>query len=117
MFFFAALKHNSLRSYGGSPTPIPPLPTDIGRKNDGSSLLGNKFVIGKDGNKKEVVEKYRNWLFEEVKKEAEVYKELEKLAARAKVRDIKLGCLCKPEGCHSDVIKSCVEWLIRENKV
>jgi len=24
----------------------------VGRKNDGSSLLGNRFIIGKDGNRK-----------------------------------------------------------------
>ena len=32
------------------------------------SVLGNRFKIGRDGSREEVIEKYRRWLWKEIKK-------------------------------------------------
>jgi Domain of unknown function (DUF4326) len=80
-----------------------------------STLLGNPFKIGKDGTREEVVQKYRVWLWEQIKRRGEVYRELLRLAAKAKDEELILICWCKQPGrqiaCHGDLIKRSVEWL------
>ena len=66
------------------------------------SKWGNPFVVGKDGNREEVIDKYREWI-EHQPKLLEDLKEL---------RDKTLGCWCKPKSCHGDVL---VELIEREN--
>ena len=65
------------------------------------SLFGNKFIIGKDGNRAEVIEKYRVWFEEKLNDDKFFYSVL---ALKGKL----LGCYCKPNACHGDVI---VEYL------
>jgi predicted glycosyltransferase involved in capsule biosynthesis len=55
---------------------------------------GNPFVIGKDGNRDDVIRKYRVYLNSNVDLLSSLY-ELE-----GKV----LGCYCKPLDCHGDVL-------------
>lgn len=56
---------------------------------------GNPFVIGKDGNRAEVIAKYRRWLMERPDRIERAKREL-----RGKV----LGCFCAPLACHGDVL-------------
>lgn len=63
----------------------------IGR---GGSKWGNPFLIGKDGTRSEVIEKYRVW----IQTQPELMEDIKSL--RGKV----LGCHCKPLGCHGDVL-------------
>jgi len=58
------------------------------------SKWGNKFRIGIDGDRDEVIRKYEDWLL----KNSRLMSELGEL--RGKV----LGCWCKPKGCHGDVL-------------
>lgn len=58
------------------------------------SKWGNPFVIGKDGTREDVLQKYKYWL-ENNKK---LLDDLEEL--RGKV----LGCWCKPKDCHGDIL-------------
>jgi hypothetical protein len=41
----------------------------VGRETPGApgNVLGNPFRIGRDGTREEVVEKYRRWLWEQIK--------------------------------------------------
>lgn len=78
------------------------------------SVLGNPFIIGKDGNRAEVIEKYRQWLWKEYKKHGTVYQELKNILQQAQDRDIILSCSCAPLPCHADIIKSCLEWMNRK---
>jgi len=58
------------------------------------SIWGNPFVIGKDGNRTEVIKKHREWLLQN--------KEL-----MAKIPELKgkiLGCWCSPQSCHCDFL-------------
>lgn len=58
------------------------------------SKWGNPFEIGKDGTRKEVIEKYEKWL----RSNQKLMNDLHEL--RGKV----LGCWCKPHACHGDVL-------------
>ena len=92
--------------------------TYIGRKNDlygfeGSVLANRKRDYGM--NRDESVERYRVWLWEEVKKKGEVYEYLVELVEKLKNgEDVILGCWCKPKRCHGDVVKNCLEWMLKK---
>jgi hypothetical protein len=59
------------------------------------SKWGNPFKIGKDGSREEVIQKYRRWILANPVLVAQVPTEL---------RGKKLGCWCKPNACHGDVL-------------
>lgn len=65
------------------------------------SKWGNPFKIGVDGNREEVIRKYRRWLV---------------LERRDLIRDAKvelkgkvLGCWCRPLKCHGDILIDIIE--------
>lgn len=58
------------------------------------SKWGNPFVVGKDGTREEVVEKYREWIL----KQPELLNSLNELKGKV------LGCWCAPRACHGDVL-------------
>lgn len=58
------------------------------------SKWGNPFEIGKDGTRKEVIEKYAAW----IKTQPHLLNDLHEL--RGKI----LGCWCSPSACHGDVL-------------
>lgn len=90
--------------------------TYVGRGKQ--SKLGNPFVIGKDGDRDEVIAKYRAWLWVEIQKRGEVWNELVALAQRVKAGEqLQLGCWCAPQACHADVIAKCIDWMLRSQKV
>jgi hypothetical protein len=62
---------------------------------------GNPFRIGPDGTRQEVVAKYRAW----------VVQQPELMAALPELAGKTLGCWCKPEACHGDVLVKLVEQL------
>ena len=70
------------------------------------SRFGNPFVIGKDGNRTEVIRMYREWItgIEEGPYDPPTKEVI--MTLKGKV----LGCFCKPKACHGDVLIS----LIRE---
>jgi hypothetical protein len=61
------------------------------------SKWGNPFVIGKDGSRDEVIEKFRIW--GKARKMDE--------QARQELKGKVLGCWCSPQACHGDVL---AEW-------
>jgi len=61
------------------------------------SKFGNPFVVGKDGSREEVIEKFRLWLNEDAQKEL-------RIAARSELRGKDLVCWCAPLACHADVL-------------
>lgn len=79
------------------------------------SLLGNPFRIGKHGTREEALAKCRAWLWREIQKRSDVYRELLRLAALARNGDLTLICWCKEPnqeiGCHGDILKSSISWL------
>jgi len=87
----------------------------IGRNSYGmkGSALANKFVIGKDGDRAEVIAKYRIWLWAVVQeKNSKAWDEICELVEKYENgEELSLVCWCKPQACHGDVIKSCIEYL------
>jgi len=56
---------------------------------------GNPFVIGIDGTRAEVIEKYRLYIIEN----KELFNRIPELKGKI------LGCHCKPQSCHGDILK------------
>lgn len=63
------------------------------------SIFGNPFLIGRDGTRDEVIKKYRHY----VRSTPDLMDEIKKL--RGKI----LGCFCKPENCHGDILVEIAE--------
>lgn len=59
------------------------------------SIWGNPFIIGKDGTRQEVVDKYREYALSN----REIIENLSILRGK------RLGCYCSPLKCHGDVLK------------
>ncbi len=57
--------------------------------------FGNKYKIGPDGSRKDVIKKFKQDLLNKPKLIERMRKEL---------KDKTLGCWCKPDDCHGDVI-------------
>ena len=58
------------------------------------SIWGNPFVIGRDGSRDEVIEKYREY----AKDNPRIKQCLDT------IRGCTLVCYCKPQACHGDVL-------------
>lgn len=63
------------------------------------SKWGNPFVIGKDGNRQEVVRKYREWILTQT----DLLNDLHELI------DKTIACWCSPLACHGDVLAELCE--------
>ena len=61
---------------------------------------GNPFIIGKDGNRAEVIAKFRAYAEKRLVLEPEWLEPL---------RGANLSCYCYPERCHGDVILNILE--------
>lgn len=76
------------------------------------SVLGNPYKIGKDGDRDEVIEKYKVWLRTQYRKGGAVKIELDMLARKVKAgQDIVLVCWCYPQRCHAEFIREAIEKL------
>lgn len=71
------------------------------------SIWANPYKIGKDGTREEVIKKYKKYIKKKLESDSELLARLSKLKGKT------LGCWCKPEKCHGDVlveiIQSCIE--------
>ena len=65
------------------------------------SIWGNPFVIGRDGTREEVIEKYRTYIISGAGRHL--------LASLPELVGKRLGCYCAPEACHGDVLVSLAE--------
>jgi hypothetical protein len=59
------------------------------------SKWGNPYVIGKDGTRKQVIQKYERYL---LMRRNDLLNDLQEL------KDKTLGCWCFPKACHGDVL-------------
>ena len=59
------------------------------------SKWGNPFTIGRDGDRAQVILKYKEWIVQQ----PELIK-----AAKAELRGKNLTCFCAPLACHGDVL-------------
>ncbi len=68
------------------------------------TALGNPFKIGVDGDRDEVIRKYRDWFEVAVVENERVRDAVERLVSAAKIQDVTLLCHCAPQACHAQVI-------------
>jgi hypothetical protein len=81
---------------------------DITRKG----LLGNPAVIGRDGDRDTVIEKYRIYIWVQYLTNHQIGRELDRLAdIERSGGEIVLICCCKPENCHGDVLYRLLKWI------
>jgi hypothetical protein len=59
------------------------------------SPFGNPFVIGVDGNRTQVIQKYENW----IKNNPELLQK-----AKSELKGKNLICWCAPLACHGDIL-------------
>lgn len=57
-------------------------------------IWGNPFILGKDGNREEVIVKYREWILTQPKL----------LSKLSELKGKVLGCWCSPLPCHGDIL-------------
>lgn len=68
------------------------------------SRWGNPYAIGEHGTRDEVIETYRHFLWKQIRSGDVTIEDLLELDGK------RLGCFCKPQACHGDVIAKAVEW-------
>ena len=68
------------------------------------SKWGNPFQVGVDGTHSEVIKKYEEWILEN----EDLLLDLHELNGKT------LGCWCKPNACHGDVLAELVKELFDE---
>ena len=68
------------------------------------SKWGNPYAIGEHGTRDEVIEAYRRFLWKQIRSGDVTIEDLLELDGK------RLGCFCKPQACHGDVIAKAVEW-------
>jgi hypothetical protein len=73
------------------------------------SPFGNSYIIGKDGSRDEVCEKYKKDFYKKIKNERFRRQVLE-------LKGEKLACHCKPEKCHGDIIVEYLEGGVISNE-
>jgi len=71
------------------------------------SVFGNPFSIGKDGTRREVIAKFRKYFFKRIMTDENFYHAVNEL------KDKTLGCFCKPEECHGDIIVAYLEEILK----
>lgn len=95
----------------------------IGRKNyfyklEGSALA-NPYVVNKKRTLEESLLLYKKWILQMYSlKKGSVYEELIRLAKLEKEgKSFALGCWCKPNNCHGDIIKLVIQFILKQNIV
>ena len=71
---------------------------------DRATTWGNPYMIGKDGSRAEVIEKYRARLWRDIRAGRIGLDELAALGSK------RLACWCAPEPCHGDVLAAAARW-------
>lgn len=78
---------------------------DISRKGE----FGNRFVIGKDGDREKVVMLFELWCLEKGERDREWREKVKALYGK------RLVCWCKPLSCHGDVLLELAEtWSLED---
>jgi len=67
------------------------------------SKWGNPFEIGKDGDRQQVIDKFRNYILN-----SELLYDIMELDGKI------LGCWCSPKACHGDVLVEIIEEIKKE---
>jgi len=76
------------------------------------SIFANPFKICKDGDRYVVLKKYEEYINNKIKNDENFKLELLKLKTlKSENKKILLGCWCKPEICHGDILIKIIDKL------
>jgi|AntRauTorckE6833_2_1112554.scaffolds.fasta_scaffold47513_2 hypothetical protein len=67
------------------------------------SIFQNPYVIGRDGTREDVIEKFKSYFIDKIKTDKDFKFKVDRLKGKV------LGCHCKPKDCHGDIIKAYIE--------
>lgn len=73
------------------------------------TVFGNPFIIGKDGDREQVIAKYRFHLWEALQEKGDLCKAVVGLARADKA--VTLKCHCHPRLCHGHVLIGAISWI------
>jgi hypothetical protein len=77
--------------------------------------LGNPYALGRDGNREQVIARYRRWLWGQLQSPGSPQeRELRRLLAQARFGELELLCWCAPLPCHAVVVRGAVLWMAGE---
>lgn len=71
---------------------------------DRRTRWGNPFVIPRDGDRAQVIERYRRWLWTQIRDGKITAEDLAALHGK------HLACHCAPLACHGDVLETAAKW-------
>jgi len=100
----ANIRTTTIGVYVGRPMPRQRLP---------GSPLGNPFPVPQFS-RQEALERYEDWLDDQLTRDTPARREFERLVALARVGDVTLLCWCAPRACHADIIKARIEKILEE---
>lgn len=69
------------------------------------SIFGNPFKIGEDGDREQVIAKFKKYLWNKIKTDDNFMQEVKNLNGKI------LCCCCAPRVCHGDVLEAASKWL------
>jgi len=72
------------------------------------SKWGNPFLVNTHGDRKEVIEKYEEWLLG-IRSAPNSQRRPILSEAKVELKDKILGCWCSPKPCHGDILKKFVD--------
>src|SRR5512134_2394141 len=86
--------------YGGRPKGV----ADCSLLKPGEhGWLGNPFVVGLDGSRDQCIARFKRYFWKRVNQDTEFRAAVKALAGK------RVGCFCKPQSCHLDVVKAWLE--------
>ena len=68
-----------------------------------ASPFCNPFKLNKEGTREDVIQKFKTYIVEKINQDPNFKQQLYSLRGKT------LGCWCKPEQCHGDVLVECIE--------
>lgn len=87
------------------------------RYNLVNSPLANPYKLERNTNREIVLEQYKQWLWQQIKDQTQVYSALKDLAKQVQQgNDLTLVCWCAPLACHGEIVKSAIKWIIEKGK-
>ncbi len=70
------------------------------------SVLGNPFQIGRDGDRDQVIRRFKVYLDGRIKaNDPVIMRELRRVVDLSRKHLVELACFCKPAACHGDHIR------------
>lgn len=85
-----------------------PLTGELGRWGNRFSHRASGYAVIRVASAEEAIERYRRWLWEEIKADRVDLAELASLHGK------RLGCWCAPKPCHGEVLERAAMWALVE---